>query len=443
VKKMRVYVVLVSLSLIVLYYFLRFQWGWDHNVLAMYALFLSGVSAVGLYVLIKGVGVSNSRLFVMLQVIFAYLLLLSCYTFVRGGGTGLMYAIKEMLLPALFGVGVAFWVSPEKYRNILLFISYIAAFVGVLYVYEFIKYFVNGDGYMNYSIGMRNLFFSLHQTGGAKMHTVIQSDNLSFIRLPGVLSHNNVTGLLLSIGALLSLSIRNIRYPVIGRVVFLICLCSLLLTMARSAMLSFVIGYAVLLYYNGIFWQRLRIFMVLSVLGVLVAVLLQVSGLSSQYNSAAFALLEPGRIINTLVWILSNITNIFDSGRFYNLIVGSGFSYPGYQSSQNIFGPLISDDLFFIQLLTMFGVIPFLSLLYLMFSRTDNLLRNIKASACDIYDINTIAVAAFSVIVVMLVSTIHTNAMSRAQLFPIFFICLAILSKYEIIFSTRKDNCYL
>ena len=71
---------------------------------------------------------------------------------------------------------------------------------------RFYKYFFAQEGYMDYALGMRDLFFSMANSEDAKMETTIYGKVSDYIRLPGPLSHNNVTGLSLAIGALLSFS---------------------------------------------------------------------------------------------------------------------------------------------------------------------------------------------------------------------------------------------
>jgi hypothetical protein len=388
-------------------------------------MFIANCYAV-IVILKDGIPPKAGLIELSLKILFLYILLLTLLTFLRGGVIGLLYSLKDYLAPFLFGFFVVHFIKPRNYHNLIVFITLISAIAGLIYLYEFYKY-NSGGGYMDYAIGMREMFFSRAQApaGGAKMHTIISG----YIRLPGPLSHNNATGLFLAIGSILSVAVIKFGFTFLGRALLIICVTSLFVSMARTSMLALIVGTGVYIWVLGIN-RRLFFGMFLSVIFIMLLISI-FSTLNQHLN-----LFEFERIWNTLMLILSSLNKLISIDRAYNLIVGSGFSYDGYIYHTDAFGPLLSDDLFFVQMLSMFGIFPLL-LFFLSFFR--GAFRVIKSQADK--GINyVIVVVSFSAIVTMLTSTIHTNSLVRPQLFPVFFIFIFILYRYEQLNNRIKSQ---
>ena len=78
------------------------------------------------------------------------------------------------------------------------------------------------NGYMSYTIGIRDLSSAIHNEPIQSMHTVISGGLSSYYRFAGPLSHINVTALCLAIGTVLSLSTIRLGYPNYGKILFII-----------------------------------------------------------------------------------------------------------------------------------------------------------------------------------------------------------------------------
>ena len=97
-----------------------------------------------------------------------------------------------------------------------------------------------------------------------------------------------------------------------------------------------------------------------------------------------------------------------------NIFIGFGFNYPNMNLNEtHSFFPILEDDLFILQLITMYGAIPLILFIrYLFF---------VKARIpFDLYN-NKYWLSAKAIIICALISSFHTNAIIRPQIFPIFF----------------------
>ena len=86
----------------------------------------------------------------------------------------------------------------------------------------------------------------------------------------------------------------------------------------------------------------------------------------SIYNPAIIELVNVSRFFNTLGQILQK-AEVLELSKIYNIVIGSGFNYPGMVANEDLmFRPILDDDFFALQLFTMYGCcIAFFYLLYL------------------------------------------------------------------------------
>ena len=429
-KKLTAY---VTIFLFILYYFLRFQWGWDKYVLAIYAVCIFFVSSYGLLIISKNIvhNVKRGTIDALIKLLVVYTIILTLYTSYRGGSIAFLYALKDYLAPILIGCGITYIFNKKDYSKLIVFISFLCATVGVIYLYEVYKYVIMNNGYMTYTIGIRDLSSAIHNTETRlSMHTVVSGGLSNYYRFPGPLSHINVTALCLAIGTVLSLSTIRLGYPNYGKILFIICFVSLMISMARTAILSSFIG--VTLYLALVYGFKKMLGFFLLVLGLIICVVV----FNYEFFSSAVVHMSLERIMKTLFYVLSLFKSILTFDRMYNVIVGSGFTYHGYTS--NWFGPLLSEELFQIQLITMYGLIPIIMFITISLRKSLKIIKIQKYLSYAGQDY-IIVVACFCVIIVMLASTIHVNALIRPQIYPIYFICLSIISQYELCHSKIQD----
>ena len=141
---------------------------------------------------------------------------------------------------------------------------------------------------------------------------------------------------------------------------------------------------------------------------------------------------------NCKVFLTTHHNEWFENLPIYKDIefVGFGFNYPGMISTEGaLFRPILEDDLFILQIFTMYGVIPISMFFYYLFLSKNNshyMILNDKYWR-----------SAKSIILCVIISAFHTNALVRPQIFPvfIFFIVIAdqIANHYRYKFSLQSS----
>ena len=141
----------------------------------------------------------------------------------------------------------------------------------------------------------------------------------------------------------------------------------------------------------------------------------------SIYNPAIIELVNVSRFFNTLGQILQK-AEVLELNKIYNIVIGSGFNYPGMVANEDLmYRPILDDDFFALQLFTMYGVLPLLFFIYYLFKENKDV---VKYMFKDKY-----WMAGRAILICFLVSTFHTNAMVRPQLLPIFILFIVIIDQ--------------
>ena len=401
--------VFIFLLLTMLYYFLRFQWGWNSIIVIMQIGLLGLFSFSGF---MRAVLNKSDPIFFHVFVIYSLLLLLP--TYFRGEFSGLFYGLKDYVIPTTLLLGFSYFIPKHKTKVVFYYVSIICGIVSIIYFSEFLSKNILFSGYFSYTDGIRLLSESTGADGIAE--SSFEGGLNSFFRLPGPLSHNNATGLAIAIGALATMPLLQTKKSIIMKAVFTICLITLLLSGARTAWIAFMLG--ALFYY-----REKRAIWILYIIMIMLCFWVVI-----YFLPAFIGTINIDTLLNTVFIIFSEFENI-DGGRIYNLVIGSGYNYPGMKSgySSNL-NPLMNDDLFIIQLATIYGVLPLLMFAYSVCS-----MKSIPKIDPNYAYMN----AANAILICFAVSAIHTNALIRPQLYPIFF--LFIVAKH-LLYKSYKEN---
>jgi len=156
-------VIFTFIFLTVLYYFLRFQWGWDNYIIGLQVGLLSVFSLVGLvdFLINKHAYKNYKAIYV---IIFIYCVILLFITFFRGGFHGVGYGIKDYLLPASLLLFYSKFILRKDIDKIFLMVAIIASFVSIIYFGEFISKSILMTGHFNYTDGMREITGRIGET---------------------------------------------------------------------------------------------------------------------------------------------------------------------------------------------------------------------------------------------------------------------------------------
>lgn len=405
------------LFLTVLYYFLRYQWGWDIYVVAFQVLMLVTLSTIGLIFSIQRLHkISQQDTVYMIVVLYSMLLLiLSCF---RGGMPALMYGTKDYVLPIMLLISYKLLVSYDNRRIVYYIVALLGFSVSLIYIFEFINKFVLLKGYFTYTEGIRTLMAEKGFTGIAE--TSFDLGEIKFFRMPGPLSHSSSTGIIIAVGLLASLPLQRKRFDPIPQLIILVSFLSLVLSGARTAWISCLIGY---FYYRH---QNLR-YIIIALLYFAAVILV-----FSIYNPAIVELVNISRFFNTLGDILQK-AEVLELNKIYNIMIGSGFNYPGMSANEElIFRPILEDDFFALQLFTMYGVLPVMFFVYYLLKKRKGIVKHVYK---DKY-----WMAGKAILICFLVSTFHTNALVRPQLLPIFVLFIVIVDQISNVYKKPKSH---
>ena len=396
----------------VLYYFLRFQWGWDQNIVALQALLLVTISGIATLRIMSGRGVSAHPSFFFIFIAYSAALLLP--TYIRGGATGAIYATKDYVLPALLLLGYSYFIPQKRIYSVFYFMSFLGLVVSVVYFAEFVSKNILFTGTFNYTEGIRELSLTTGADYIAESEFSAGID--SFFRLVGPLSHNNSTATMIAIGRISTIPLLTSRFRILLSLTLAFCVMILLLTGSRTAFIALIIG-------SSYYFRDKRIIIILILL-ILVSFVISVVSILLAF----IEVINIARLSNTL-WDLLSDAAYLGSDRFYNLLIGSGYNFPGFDNSyEALNGPILNDDLFIIQFLTTYGLLPIVIFFFCV-----GRMRSIPRDTHNYAFYN----AANAILICLVVTMFHTNAMIRPQIYPVFFLMIVI--KYVIHKKYQKD----
>jgi hypothetical protein len=364
-----------------LYYFFRFQWGWDTWVVAFQVGLLCLFSLGGFLVWL----ISPSRLtkgYNIYSVGLAYLIFLLFLTALHGGVNGVAYGLKDHILPFMLLFYYSLVIKEIKLEKIFVMIGFCAAIVSVIYLAEFVNKWHFGNGFFAYTEGIKAL---TERVQGEESTSLSWVGDL--LRMPGPLSHHNSTGLFMGVGVLSAMALFSSRHRKVGYIIFGVCLVGLLISGARTAWAATLAG---IMFAKKDNIRNIIIYFAIA--GVFFMVMAKfIPGVSELVK--AERLVAPGRII------LQKTERLYEPHYLKNIFMGNGFNYPG-MDLDSPYSPLLSDDLFFIQLVTTYGLLPAFVFFWCVFSRKYRVPEE-----------GDLGVYSLAIIILFLVSGMHTNAM--------------------------------
>ncbi len=205
--------------------------------------------------------------------------------------------------------------------------------------------------------------------------------------MPLLISHHNSTGLFMGVGVLSAMALFSSRHRKVGYIIFGVCLVGLLISGARTAWAATLAG---IMFAKKDNIRNIIIYFAIA--GVFFMVMAKfIPGVSELVK--AERLVAPGRII------LQKTERLYEPHYLKNIFMGNGFNYPG-MDLDSPYSPLLSDDLFFIQLVTTYGLLPAFVFFWCVFSRKYRVPEE-----------GDLGVYSLAIIILFLVSGMHTNAM--------------------------------
>ena len=436
----RVNILLIKIYIFtaILYYFLRFQFGLDEYVLYFFGLLQFIISAKCTLLLY-----SKSHRFSLLNPLDTLSLLLLLHTIfllfltvIRAENTyiGLLYSIKDYLFPVVFFWFCRFSISEKDILPILKLKLLVLSAVSVIVIGEYVKWIETGGEYFHYTYEVREKIAEKTKSPLESVTPSIFNERdygFSWVRMEGPLSHNNSTGLAVGLSIITSFfftfHLNSKRFFIL----FLLNVVAMILLLPRTSMFATITGLAILLWANRKDYTLYTKY--LFVLFFSFGIIFIIYGISN-WGISAYLLSYEG-----LTSPLVAIANGGDVDLFMSSLIspltffGRGFPVPG--EFHGPFSIVRSDDVFIIQLLSMYGLLFVVYPLsfFLIFRRNRLIyfrligIQRRKRNTVVSYE-NGFPLFFLSCLVVCGVSTIHANSIIRPQLIHLPMLYLSICS---------------
>lgn len=485
ISNFRMLTILCFIVISILYYFLRFQFDLDGAVISLYVILQTLICLVVVVSFFQRNAVrvyltgSIDRLLLFATFHAFYLL---AVTIVRNPASeALFYSVKDFIFPVMIYWYCRYSARAIDFEFMYKFIVGVMTIVALIYIAEFVDKVILGNPLFAYSQKVRELI--MEKTVQSSISgTVIVGDLYTFVRLDGPLSHNNVTGLGMALGALGSIILAVEKKGKIFVLALVVNLFGLLLAIPRTAILSLLVAG------GSYLWLRRSKLGVIESMGqrsfsVRLEPVERLAGagsrgstISPRTEDSPHFRLHPSKFgIRTIFNILFSfslvlwmfLTETLDISSYSNLLgyestfvagwnvltnnqeitalmgsllnpiswFGLGYPIPGDFSDE--FNIVRSDDLFFLQLVSMYGFVGVAILLSGVWTVFKLVVKNRGGGIWVAYYLG------ISFCVAMIISTLHTNALIRPQLFPLFFISLAALAAYSESIATPVPTATL
>lgn len=421
----------------VLYYFIRFQTGYVSEFASLQVFLLTSAGVFGLLSLIKNKlhldlrSFLTSPDFIFLVLVF-HGALFSLFVFYRDGYSAFFYSGLHAILPFVIYYYFSKSFHFKEIVHLVLFIELIFLSVAVLYISEFLSRFFFMTGSMAYSVALDDYVINQIGNEGGVSKSWVNGDNITWVRFAGPLSHVNTTGLAIALGMVISFGRFYLMKKKIEVAIFFIFLIALLMTGGRTSVFSGFIGLICILILSHGFLLSIKTVLKLAffsfpfiiILGYLLVEyqVIDISAFSQIYNFD-----NSGKTLNVM-FTKSTFELYFEQIVNNPVTLITGLGYPSKDVSLYGWGSSIADDdVFFISLLSRYGVvIPVLFISFLVgFGRL--IRRQIIRSNGIILDMIFIQIILLSFVITALVSTVHTDALFRPQILPIVVIVISFI----------------
>lgn len=321
--------------------------------------------------------------------------------------------------------------SSKHIEYFIITVGSAATIVACYYIAEIYSVNILLEGPFQWAIEYANYF--AQQGGEISNAWTDLGGGVIYIRIPGFLGHNHATGFYLGMGIfanilLVFVSRSSLKY--FFMLSFIVCLIALVLTMSRTSMLVTSVGVFLLLLAIYPFY-KIVLMVVACLLGVVSFDFITNSGFIVQLFSAFFS----AQAISETSDIVGGIFQFQDLLSQFTTYPSTFFTGVGFGATQ-LLPPVTTDDAFFLQLLSHYGVFG-VSLLLLMLALAGYTCLVFRSQNSP----DRAAVFCWFPAVVCITgcaTMAHSSTLYKTQIFPVFWACLGMSSVFfnEI----RKQN---
>ena len=410
----------------ILYYFLRFQFNLDQEILFIYAflqilIFLLFILKINHFTHFK-----HSEISKILLIFFFHTIFLTILTTIKTLSIdAFLYSLKDYLFPVvLFWVVVMFKI---KYLNQLKLFHFISFLVSVIYLTDFILKIIFKQNSLVYLEKIRTL--TIEKTNSNDLSgTFISGDLFDFIRFEGPLGHNSATSIFIAIGVFIGFNLfKSYKKPyqlfflIINSITLIICA-------NRTAIFSLLFTFFIINFLNK---NKLKPINQTFKLTILASIFLFFISFLSNYFAIndLFSFDSFSRALNFILFDNNEIVLFINS--LYNPFswIGTGFPNPT-MSKLYLLKSFRSDDFFVLQILNTYGIFSFFLFFFLI--------RSLKNHFNKYHLDNIMFKIYFGIVIILMFSSLHAGSLIRPQIYPIFFFSLAAL--HSLILNSKKNT---
>lgn len=432
----------------ILYYFLRFQFGLIRLIpLAQYSAALYAIGLMIIFFWRERPTFQKDQLVLIVLMFLIYNFIHLIGSLISYGAVEALYVIKNYFVGLILYFVVLHLFKKKQSLNLVFIIMICCSVVAGIHVMEFIsrtlalsslpdipdfwrRFNLEYTGAFKYSVAMDQYSKALNPEGRGVNFAWVKVGQYILPRFAGVMGTLNASGFIMAIGAIISFSMIMFRHPSKAKfIIFLICIAGLIISAARTSLLSAISG-MLIISVIGQKQYRMPYKTIFYLLLILLSLLIGLY-LSGVINLKAFSYFYSMDGLKRTINIISEDNQI---DLFILKMKSAGAIFFGYgfpPINYGLYGPstpIVSDHLFFLQLLSQYGVV--FSLFFLTGSSFAlyEAYNGFKKS----YDQDS-SYAVFAILALFpasLVSSLHTMSVISPQINPILvllFACYSVL----------------
>lgn len=409
-----------------LYYFLRFQFDLVAAIPVLkYALAGLAGSVLFFGVCLHRLSFVKSKLDLAILVFFLCNLGFSLVDLASAGMYPFLHDVKDYLTGFLMYFAIIAYCSRKQCTQIMNLIMLSCSVVALIYIAEFVRVMVLHDGYFTYTKLLNQYAIHLGTVGGVSQ-SALSADGATVIRMAGAVGHNNTTAFTIATGMILAFSKLLFKQAsLVACMVFVVCFTALFLTGAKTSVLAGMFGMMII----AVAAVRLhffspRIFLYGGLTAVVLVIALYAYGLLDVYS-----LIYGKGLLETQLHILatknSTMTAMEKLSNVMGFFGGYGFNHGHLET---FFSPVFEDDIFYLQVITQYGVIGSLFFACFLFYGIRASYLNWKKSDLMFSGMMPYVWGAGAVIASTFISMLHTSAVIWPAINHVLFIVLACYS---------------
>lgn len=436
----------ILLSYLPFYLFLRFSL----NAFPIFIVLQDAIVFLILIISVMKISITGQYKFRMNSIdkavgcIIIYTIMLIFFSVVRGGYSYALQHSHNYLFGLLIYIVVRRFISYDNIKIILNLFGFLAVVVSIIFLIEWylsnIVKSIPGFGWM----------LQYQELSGGTDITAFRSalDEDGTLRVAGIFGHLHATAAFVAGGAIMF--ITNIMTQKGGAFWNwsggIVCLIALFVSTARTAIGAFLVVLLILLYLLNRFGQvRLKLSGIIKVSTIVIILGFIIANFIVYQSYSYYFTMYANFLSNKTLIAFSNIfRDVFTT--FYRKVADNpsalftGFGF--YFSADSNYNPVMTDDLFFLQLFSEYGLMGSLLFAWIAVATYKYLVSTLRRNKRKPTLYSNLILSPFCVVSLFVLTIVHSGVIRYYGIFYWLFSMLAVVSViYEAV--RRNDNLYL